>query len=496
MPRAQVSHIDVDAIQLIAKGRSKKAAVAVTGPIGKRVRPRSEPDVVVSSAPLSSSRGSTTSEAASGVVGWVPICARCNKRVLHTDDAERSAQCYTCKRFYHVACYLSDIGWEKSDRAHAALRGHKCSACLSGVYRLPWFVPDEKLQPATIASFPRSWYRHRSKFAPESLAAALTLLHQGFVVLPLSSSTTTTTTSGRGASSAKTVVDENIRQQLTDLRDHLTKYFDGLRHSYERLVSNAAATAGSVVSLSTGFQNFRMRCEGRYEILSPRVGAVLYPLVTESRLVKEVVQIALNCDNPRRMSDGCFFSQAGSDGQNLHTDGPPLLNRLDSTVPPSDENSLDNENESPRPAQRRRKEVDDDDETNLLPGNEQLYPYAINCFVPLVDVTASNGTEFYPESHLLPDLHPQQSAPSIKPHKIAPAIPVGHVLLFDYRVTHRGLPNKCGSDRPCAYITFSQRWYNDTYNFGAQRYGTKPLEVEQAFLESREERYQRRRGGE
>jgi hypothetical protein len=492
MPRVP-QPINVDAEEIAPRGRGRPKATVVAAPSVKRVRARSDPDVVVTPAPLSSSGVARREPSAS--VAWVPICGRCNKRVLHTDDVERSAQCYTCKRFYHVPCYLSDIGWEKHDRAHAALRGHKCSACLSGVFRLPWFLPDDKLQPSTIASFPRSWYRHRSKFLPESLAAALTFLHQGFVVLPLSA--LAQPSAGRGNSGPKSVVDEHVRQQLADLRDHLTKYFDGLRHSYERLVSNAAANAGSVVSLSTGFQNFRMRCEGRYEILSPRVGAVLYPLVTDSRLVKEVVQIALNCDNPRRMSDGCFFSQAGSDGQNLHTDGPPLLNRLDSTIPPKDANSMDDNTESPRPTQRRRKDaVEDDDESGALPANEQLYPYAINCFVPLVDVTASNGTEFYPESHLLPDLHPQRAAaPSLKPHKIAPAIPVGHVLLFDYRITHRGLPNKCGSDRPCAYITFSQRWYNDTYNFGAQRYG-KPLEVEQAFLESREERYHRRRGAE
>lgn len=70
-----------------------------------------------------------------------------------------------------------------------------------------------------------------------------------------------------------------------------------------------------------------------------------------------------------------------------------------------------------------------------------------NVFVPLVDIDASSdGTQFWPGSQVRPApsaedaLALSQDSRSIA-QMVAPACDAGGLLLFDYRVTHRGLPN-------------------------------------------------------
>ena len=78
------------------------------------------------------------------------------------------------------------------------------------------------------------------------------------------------------------------------------------------------------------------------------------------------------------------------------------------------------------------------------------------CFVPLVDIASdADGTQFWPGSH--EDAHAPALAPTLQwdeermEEVVAPACPAGGILVFDYRVIHRGLPN-AGRDRPVAYL--------------------------------------------
>lgn len=70
-----------------------------------------------------------------------------------------------------------------------------------------------------------------------------------------------------------------------------------------------------------------------------------------------------------------------------------------------------------------------------------------NIFVPLVDIEASSdGTQFLPGSQVRPAPSAEDAlALSLDSRSIAqmiaPACDAGGLLLFDYRVTHRGLPN-------------------------------------------------------
>jgi ectoine hydroxylase-related dioxygenase (phytanoyl-CoA dioxygenase family) len=47
----------------------------------------------------------------------------------------------------------------------------------------------------------------------------------------------------------------------------------------------------------------------------------------------------------------------------------------------------------------------------------------------------------------------------------APELQVGDVLLFDYRVLHRGKANRPNTNRSILVLTFSKPWYKDICNF-------------------------------
>jgi ectoine hydroxylase-related dioxygenase (phytanoyl-CoA dioxygenase family) len=82
-------------------------------------------------------------------------------------------------------------------------------------------------------------------------------------------------------------------------------------------------------------------------------------------------------------------------------------------------------------------------------------PYAINVFIPLVDITVENGgTEFWLATHRLNHFEDEQQSVVI----LAKA---GQPLLFDYRIRHRGLANRSQQPRPLLYVTFARASYED-----------------------------------
>ena len=90
----------------------------------------------------------------------------------------------------------------------------------------------------------------------------------------------------------------------------------------------------------------------------------------------------------------------------------------------------------------------------------------INVFVPLVQVTARNGpTEICPGSHQRPAefMGPDRTAPLAG--GVAPNLEPGDILLFHYRVVHRGLGNQAEAARPVLYFTYGGNRETDTHNF-------------------------------
>ena len=77
-------------------------------------------------------------------------------------------------------------------------------------------------------------------------------------------------------------------------------------------------------------------------------------------------------------------------------------------------------------------------------------PGLFNAFVPLLSLTAANGpTELLPGTHLGPG-----RGGYVEP-RTAPLVQAGELLLFDYRVRHRGLANGSDEPRPVAYVTYA-----------------------------------------
>ena len=98
--------------------------------------------------------------------------------------------------------------------------------------------------------------------------------------------------------------------------------------------------------------------------------------------------------------------------------------------------------------------------------------HCINIFIPLVDIHSENGpTELRPASHFLTrNLTPMLLAAKAKKTLRAPIVPTPlhagkDVLIFDYRILHRGKANRSYHDRPILVLTYAKSWFKDALNF-------------------------------
>ena len=116
-----------------------------------------------------------------------------------------------------------------------------------------------------------------------------------------------------------------------------------------------------------------------------------------------------------------------------------------------------------------------------LYGDERPTPaYALTLVVPLVPLDGTNGTtRLHDGSHRRPA---SQSPP------LDPLVPLGGCLLTDYRLSHRGTPNRGPRMRPLLYLVYSRPWFLDERNFfalPALRRPTTPIPAEAEALFAR-----------
>jgi ectoine hydroxylase-related dioxygenase (phytanoyl-CoA dioxygenase family) len=97
--------------------------------------------------------------------------------------------------------------------------------------------------------------------------------------------------------------------------------------------------------------------------------------------------------------------------------------------------------------------------------------HVLNVVIPLVNVTMDMGpTELIPASHFYTrQPSPMQIDTTQLQNPFAPTLNVGDILVWDYRVLHRGLPNRSEKNRPMLTLTFSHPWFTDTKNWPADR---------------------------
>lgn len=99
--------------------------------------------------------------------------------------------------------------------------------------------------------------------------------------------------------------------------------------------------------------------------------------------------------------------------------------------------------------------------------DEHMHCHVLNVFIPLVDVTEERGpTEIFPQSHFQ-----TRAAGGVRLRNdelstpVAPTLKTGDILIFYYRVIHRGKPNFSDSNRPVLVLTLSLKWFQDEKNW-------------------------------
>jgi hypothetical protein len=111
---------------------------------------------------------------------------------------------------------------------------------------------------------------------------------------------------------------------------------------------------------------------------------------------------------------------------------------------------------------------------------EHLSCHVLNVFIPLHDVPRTKGpTEIRPGTHY----HTRNLAPMMLAAKcrkslqnpVCSPLKLGDVLVFDYRVLHRGKANRSKENRTILVLTFSQPWFEDVVNFPKQSMMDPPV---------------------
>jgi hypothetical protein len=96
--------------------------------------------------------------------------------------------------------------------------------------------------------------------------------------------------------------------------------------------------------------------------------------------------------------------------------------------------------------------------------------HVLNVFVPLHDLTLEMGpTELRPGTHY----HTRNQAPMMLAAKcrktlrqpVVPMLAIQDVLIFDYRILHRGLANNSSQNRSFLVLTVAKPWFKDILNF-------------------------------
>jgi len=103
--------------------------------------------------------------------------------------------------------------------------------------------------------------------------------------------------------------------------------------------------------------------------------------------------------------------------------------------------------------------------------SEHLPCHVLNVFIPLLDVPLELGpTELRPGTHYhTRNLAPMMLLAKAKKTLQSPVVPFlqkGDVLVFDYRILHRGIANQHTElNRPILVLSFAKKWFVDVCNF-------------------------------
>jgi hypothetical protein len=115
------------------------------------------------------------------------------------------------------------------------------------------------------------------------------------------------------------------------------------------------------------------------------------------------------------------------------------------------------------------------DDNDGFSSETHLPPYALNVFVPLDKITEEIGpTEFHVGSHftsaakkIMQSFSSDGKSNNISEGAIGPLLDRGDVLIYDYRICHRGTRNLSeNKTRPMLYLMYARPWFHEHLNFG------------------------------
>jgi len=198
------------------------------------------------------------------------------------------------------------------------------------------------------------------------------------------------------------------------------------------------------IGIKNGFKEIVQRHTARFE-MPHRMEELDCEWIEQLPSIKSVVNGILGADCIIA-NKSLVVSQPGSEDQSWHCDGPHMSKTQD------------------------------------------LPCHVLNVFIPLVDVTSITGpTQFRPcSTPLTRDLQKMYLAAAfskrLKPVE-TPEVAMGAVLLFDYRVLHRGTANRSPLPRPILVITFAKPWFKDVLNFPKRSLLAQGNEEEEGELE-------------
>eukprot|EP00050_Salpingoeca_kvevrii_P000042 m.140621 g.140621 ORF g.140621 m.140621 type:complete len:519 (+) comp10015_c0_seq6:3-1559(+) len=172
--------------------------------------------------------------------------------------------------------------------------------------------------------------------------------------------------------------------------------------------------------MKRGFSSFKLRHNGRYDMEIKQFDTPAFRYLRGDAPWLPLVKAILG-ENAVLGNAGVMLSLAGSETQPWHSDGDHLYKKHHN-------------------------------------------PYSVNVFVPLVTLTAKNGgTEMIPTSHIHGNYDCDEESDT-------PLVCAGEVILFDFRLKHRGLGNRSSYPRPVMYLTYQLPEFHDTMNFSTKRY--------------------------
>jgi len=206
-------------------------------------------------------------------------------------------------------------------------------------------------------------------------------------------------------------------------------------------------------------ETFRERHDGRIDVSMPT--ATTDKLATKDAVMgsQDVVKLlaeVLGGDAQLKSLHAVVAlpRQDGSGDQHWHRDTPHLFPGWDGTKEVAD---------------------GDNDESSWGQGGPLLPPYALNVFIPLVDVSSDMGpTEFTLRSHAwgaqAPGL-PQAPHNEGMEDDVLMALASGSIVIADYRTVHRGRKNRSKKSRPIAMFIYGRSWWRDAVNYDEGDYG-------------------------